>query len=156
MSDGTKRGQDNPVYFHGRYIRPYILCYSIIFLLVTSGPYFILQFVLGTDREVFPIQKHRDKPIFAVVIFNWIFTLAIPYTLYTIVGPAYYLQYRYYSAYAIGYEALLCGIYVFALVISYRFWLMFFIHTYRTLRDTATMWKFTILQIRQQRRDIKV
>ncbi|KAI9255021.1 hypothetical protein EDC94DRAFT_618099 [Helicostylum pulchrum] len=145
-------GLETPVYIRTHYMLPLTGLYIAVFAFITVIPFVILR-ISRTPYDTYPTTKIDNKQSLLVTLlltacFNFNMSNIIFYSMDII----YYLRFRYYTfEFAKSNMQNLTAItFFFALILCRKFWLGLAKRSYWGHQDTITMWKFSILQIKQE------
>ncbi|KAI9255023.1 hypothetical protein EDC94DRAFT_650868 [Helicostylum pulchrum] len=122
-----------------------------VFSLMTMIPFAILRSI-GTPRHTYPTSKTAfDNVIAPTFVLNFIYVYNNSNSIYAIMGPIYYVFGYYYKTDSIGkLETTLAIIYPVAYILGFRLWLYFITESFHCFLNMINIWKFTILQLRNQ------
>ncbi|KAI8091752.1 hypothetical protein BDF21DRAFT_449128, partial [Thamnidium elegans] len=144
-------GLKTPVYIRAYYMLPCTGLYIAAFAFITAIPFVILR-ILGTPYDTYPTTKINNRQSLLVTLlltafFNFNMSNLIFYSMDII----YYLRFRYYTFEFVksNMQNFTAITFFFALILCRKFWLEFAKQSFRGHQDTITMWKFSILQIKQ-------
>lgn len=150
--NGEDLGQERPREIFEQFIQPVLYSYIILFSIIGTIPFIILR-CKGVSSDSYPKSKNYFKnSVLSTIIVNFVFAYNNATTIYAIMGPIYYLQFRNNSTDPIdSQEAALATAYAFAFILAFRFWVYFATGTVNCFWNMVNMWKFTVFQLRDQR-----
>ncbi|KAI9343838.1 hypothetical protein BD770DRAFT_475972 [Pilaira anomala] len=150
--NGEDLGQERPREIFDQFIQPALYSYTILFSIIGTIPFIILR-CKGVSSDNYPKSRNYFKnSVLSTIIVNFVFAYNIATTIYAIMGPIYYLQFRNNSTDPIdSQEAALVTAYAFAFILAFRIWVYFATGAVNCFWNMVNMWKFTVLQLRDQR-----
>lgn len=146
-------GLETPVYIRTYYMLPFTGLYIAIFVFITVIPFVILR-IIGTPYDTYPTTKidNKQSPLVTLLLTAF-FNLNMSNLIFYLVDIIYYLRFRYHTFdfAKSNMQNLTAVTFFFALILCRKFWLAFAQRSYWGHQDTITMWKFFILQIKQNK-----